>query len=194
MSILEALGQICRLPQRERLIALLRQQAPTWLMQMPWLLTPEDRERLPYELHGTTRDRMLREFAAVIDTLTATTPLLLVLEDLHWSDYATLDLIAFLARSRTPAQLLVLGTYRPVEAMIQEHPLRTVVYGLQRQEQGMALPLEDLSAAAVATSDSPLPRSPVPGRVGRVAASAYERQSTVCGDPGGGLASSRGPG
>lgn len=151
LPILEALGQICRLPQRERLIALLRQQAPTWLMQMPWLLTPEDRERLPYELHGTTRDRMLREFAAVIDTLTATTPLLLVLEDLHWSDYATLDLIAFLARSRTPAQLLVLGTYRPVEAMIQEHPLRTVVYELQRQEQGMALPLEDLSAAAVAT-------------------------------------------
>jgi predicted ATPase/DNA-binding winged helix-turn-helix (wHTH) protein len=151
LPILEALGQLCRLPQGERLVTLLRQQAPTWLVQMPWLLTPEDRERLSYELHGTTRDRMLREFAAVIDTLTAAAPLLLVLEDLHWSDYATLDLLAFLARSRTPAQLLVLGTYRPVEAMIQEHPLRAVVYGLQRQGQGMGLPLEGLSAAAVAT-------------------------------------------
>ena len=151
LPILEALGQLCRLPQGAQLVELLRQQAPTWLVQMPWLLTPEDREHLPYELHGATRDRMLREFAAVMDTLTAETPLLLVLEDLHWSDYATLDLLAVLARHRTPARLLVLGTYRPIEAMVQEHPLRTVVYGLQRQGYGLKLPLEGLSDSAVAT-------------------------------------------
>ena len=72
----------------------------------------------------------------VLDTLTAETPLVLVLEDLHWSDYATLDLLAFLARRHTPAQLLMLGTYRPVEVIVQEHPLRTVVYDLQRHGHG----------------------------------------------------------
>ena len=90
-------------------MALLRQQAPTWLVQMPWLLTEADRQQWRYELQGTTRERMLREFAEVLETLTAETPLLLVLEDLHWSDYATLDLLALLARRQTPARLLMLG-------------------------------------------------------------------------------------
>jgi len=107
-------------------VALLRQQAPTWLVQMPWLLSAADRERLQHELHGATRERMLREFAAVVDALTAETLLLLILEDLHWSDYATLDLLALLARRRTPARLFVLGTYRPGEVSVQGHPLRTV--------------------------------------------------------------------
>ena len=151
LPILEALGQLCQLPHGERLVALLRQQAPTWLGQMPWLLTSEDRDRLHDELHGITRARMLRELATVLDTLTADTPLVLVLEDLHWSDYATLDLLAFLARRYTPAQLLMLGTYRPVEVIVQEHPLQTVVYELQRQGHGREIALESLSAGAVAT-------------------------------------------
>ena len=52
---------------------------------------------------------MLREFAEVVDTLTVDTPLLLMLEDLHWSDHATLDVLFLLARRRTPARLLLLG-------------------------------------------------------------------------------------
>ena len=44
---------------------------------------------------------------------TAQHPLILVLEDLHWSDTATLEWLAYIARRRDPARLLVLGTYRP---------------------------------------------------------------------------------
>ena len=116
LPVLEALGQLCRGAGGERLVTLLRQHAPTWFVQMPWLLTSADREQLHDELQGATRERMLREFAEVVDRLTAETPLVLILEDLHWSDYATLDLLALLARRRTPARLLVLGTYRPVES------------------------------------------------------------------------------
>jgi tetratricopeptide (TPR) repeat protein len=88
LPILEALGQLCQPSPGERLVALLRQQAPTWLGQMPWLPTPEDRDRLHDELHGTTRARMLRELATVLDTLTADTPLVLVLEHLGYPDQA----------------------------------------------------------------------------------------------------------
>ena len=120
LPVLEALGQLCTGAGGERLVTLLRQHAPTWLVQMPWLLTAAHREQLRDELQGVTRERMLREFAEVVDALTAETPLLLVLEDLHWSDYATLDLLALLARRRTPARLLVLGTYRPVETIVHQ--------------------------------------------------------------------------
>jgi predicted ATPase len=93
---------------------------------------------------------MLRECAEVVDALTAETLLLLILEDLHWSDYATLDLLALLARRRTPARLFVLGTYRPGEVSVPGHPLHTVTQALQRQGYGTELALEGLSEAAVA--------------------------------------------
>ena len=41
-----------------------------------------------------------------------TVPLVLILEDLHWSDYSTLDLISYLARQRQRAHLMLIGTYR----------------------------------------------------------------------------------
>jgi DNA-binding winged helix-turn-helix (wHTH) protein/tetratricopeptide (TPR) repeat protein len=149
LPVLEALGQLCRQPDGEHLVAVLRQQAPTWLVQMPWLLSADDRSRLQHELVGATRERMLRECAEMMDTLTAESPLLLVLEDLHWSDYATLDLLALLARRRMPARLMVLGTYRPVEVIVQQHPLRTVAEDLQRQGHSTELSLTLLSEAAV---------------------------------------------
>ena len=140
LPILEALGRLCRTPRGEQLIPLLRQRAPTWLVQMPWLLRPEDRELLRQELQGTTRERMLREFAEVVDTLTVDTPLLLMLEDLHWSDHATLDVLFLLARRRTPARLLLLGTYRPVETVVHGHPLRTVTHELRWHGYSTELP------------------------------------------------------
>jgi predicted ATPase/DNA-binding winged helix-turn-helix (wHTH) protein len=150
LPVLEALEQLCRGPGGEGLVTLLRQHAPTWLVQLPWLLTAADREQLRYELQGATRERMLREFAEAVDTLTAETPLLLLLEDLHWSDSATLDLLALLVRRRTPARLLVVGTYRPVAALVPPHPLRTVVQDMQRYGAATELPLAGLSAEAVA--------------------------------------------
>jgi len=82
--------------------------------------------------------------------LTVETPLVLVLEDVHWSDYATLDLVAWLARRQEPARLLLLGTYRPVEVMTRGHPLRDVQQTLQMHGHCAELPLAFLSEAAVA--------------------------------------------
>jgi DNA-binding winged helix-turn-helix (wHTH) protein len=151
LPILEALGALCRGPGGARLVALLRQQAPTWAAQMPWVLTAAQRVQVLNELQGATRERMLREGAEVLDTLTTERPLVLVLEDLHWSDYATVDLLALLARRRTPARLLVLGTYRPGEVRMPQHPLPVVVLDLQRHGLATEIPLRGLSAEAVAT-------------------------------------------
>ena len=89
------------------------------------VLSTADHEALRHELLGATQARMLREMAAWIEALTVETPLVLVLEDLHWSDYATLDLVAWLARRQEPARLLLVGTYRPVEVMTRGTPYAT---------------------------------------------------------------------
>src|SRR5262245_5966586 len=150
LPVLEALGRLCREPGHAHVIARLRQVAPMWLVQMPWLLSATDREALQRELLGATRERMLREMAELLEDVTAQTPLLLVLEDLHWSDTATLDLLAYLARRQEPARLLLLGTYRPVEVIVSGHPLKVLKHELELHGHCAELPLELLSEAEVA--------------------------------------------
>lgn len=151
MPILEAWGRMCREPGGQALITLLARVAPTWLAQMPWLVSPEDFALLQSRVLATTRERMLREMAEAIETLTAEQPLVLVLEDLHWSDYSTLDLLTWLARRQEPARLFLIGAYRPSDVKQQDHPLGAVVQDIQRRGQGVELPLPLLTPAAVET-------------------------------------------
>jgi tetratricopeptide (TPR) repeat protein len=130
-------------------VALLEQQAPTWLVQMPGLVRPADLETLRRRVAGATQDRMLCELAEALDLLTMRQPLLLVLEDLHWSDYSTFDLLAVLARRRESSRLLLLGTYRLPDALQRGHPLHTVHHELQWHGQCAELPLPLLPEAAV---------------------------------------------
>jgi predicted ATPase len=149
MPVLEALGRLCRQPDGQRLIELLDQYAPTWLVQMPTLLSPDKLAALKQKVVGVTPERMLREMAEAVEAFTAEQVLILVLEDLHWSDYATLELLAMLARRREAARLLMIGTYRPVEMLVHEHPLRGVKQELQLHGHCRELALEFLTEQAV---------------------------------------------
>src|SRR5258708_10021476 len=116
---------------------------------MPSVVSPSERGALQLQLSGANRERMLREMAEAIETLTLESPLLLVLEDLHWSDYSTLDLVSYLARRQDPARLLVIGTYRPVDVIVGDHPLKSVKRELQAHGLCHELPLEYLSERAI---------------------------------------------
>ena len=136
-------------PQGAPLVAVLRQYAPSWLVHLPALLASEDRERLEHTASGVTPARMLRELAEALEVLTATRPLVLVLEDLHWSDRATVEWLAYVVRRRDPARLLILGTYRPVDVLVHAHPLHAIAAELRHHPQYAELVLDYLSAAAV---------------------------------------------
>jgi predicted ATPase len=86
MPVLEALDRLAR-SSRETLDAL-RRYAPTWLVQMPWLLGAEEVRDLRSVVGEATRTRMLREMTRALEVLSAARPLVIVLEDLHWADVA----------------------------------------------------------------------------------------------------------
>ena len=131
LPVLEAFGRLLREPGADRVIRVLETHAPTWLVQLPWLEHREDRETLRRQLLGVTKERMLREMAEALEALSAAIPVLLVLEDLHWSDYSTLDLLAMLARRQESARLLVVGSYRAVDVIVAGHPLRGLLQELR---------------------------------------------------------------
>ncbi len=143
LPFLEAIGRLCR--EQPQVIDVLRTHAPMWLMQMPSLVGASEREALSREMTGATRERMLREIGDALQTLTAELRLVLILEDLHWSDYSTLDLIAYLANQRQSAHLMLIGTYRTVELVLTGHPLKAVQRELRAKQQCHELPLEYLS-------------------------------------------------
>lgn len=111
LPVLEALGRLGRAAEGEQLVEALMRHAPTWLVELPGLLGDADLEAAQRRAQGTSRERMLRELVEALEALTADAPLVLILEDLHWSDSATIDLLGMLARRREPARLLVVATY-----------------------------------------------------------------------------------
>jgi len=147
LPVLEAIGRLCH--EHPEVVDVLRAHAPMWVLQLPSLVSASDRELLSRQVFGATRERMLREMGEALEVLTADMPLVLILEDLHWSDYSTLDLISYLARQRHPAQLMLIGTYRPVELIVTGHPLKAVKRELLARQQCEELPLEYLTSDAV---------------------------------------------
>ena len=150
MPVLEALSRLGREPGGERVVELLNQFAPTWLAQMPELLAPAERGRLQGENRGVTQQRMLREMTQALEALSAEAPLVLLLEDLHWSDFSTVELISAIARRSEAARLLIVGTYRSVEMLVYDHPLRTMKQELELHRNCEELRLKPLSEEDVA--------------------------------------------
>jgi DNA-binding winged helix-turn-helix (wHTH) protein len=96
LHLLEALRELCTL--KPELPGLMRAVAPTWIVQMPWLLSETDRAALHRDLSGVHPDRMVRELLELLHRLSASQPAVLVTEDLHWSDPATLRMMEHFAR------------------------------------------------------------------------------------------------
>ncbi len=150
MPLFEALTGLYQQHNHARLAATLSKHAPLWLLQMPSLVSAAKLEALQRATLGATPKRMLREIAEAFEALTVDVPLVLVLEDLHWSDHSTLNFISYLGQRSTPARLLLIGTYRPSEAMSKGHSITTIKQDLQMHRQCQELALELLNEHAVA--------------------------------------------
>ena len=169
LPVLEALGQLCRQPGGEQVVMLLSRYAPTWLVQMPALVSDTEFEALQRKAQGATRERMLREMAEAIEALTAERPLVLVIEDVHWSDHSTLDLLSLLAQRRGPARLFLLATYRPADVVVSRHPLKALKQELQVHGRCEELPLGFLTTVEVNQYlAARFPQQQFPSALGRI--------------------------
>jgi len=92
--------------------------------------------------------------AAVVRELEERAPTILVVDDVHWADEATLDVLRLVARRLDTLRALLVVTYRG-EALDPAHPLRIVLGELTSGPSIQKLHLEPLSAAAVAELAGP---------------------------------------
>ena len=115
LPLLEALERHCREPGGRLIIERLHHVAPTWLYQMLNVLEPEEIALLQQKVSHINSGRMLREGADFFETLSNNSPFILILDNSHWSDEFTLDLLNFLMFRCSAAKLLIIVSYRPCE-------------------------------------------------------------------------------
>ena len=106
--------------------------------------TPELADAAPAD----SRLRLFQEALLVLERLSGESPVVLVLEDLHWADASTLDLLAFLAYGLARARVLLLASYR-AEEVAPGDPLQRLVSGVTGARAAISLELEPLDRDSV---------------------------------------------
>ena len=111
---------------------------------------------------GLARQQMFGAVLSLLSELAVDSPVLLVIEDLHWADATTRHLVTFLARMLHRERVAIVGTYR-ADDLDRRHPLRGVIAELLRLPMVALVELGPLSAAALTeilnVPDAPLPLS-----------------------------------
>jgi predicted ATPase len=98
---------------------------------------------------GGRTSQLLELVLGVLGRLAAERPLLLVIEDLHWADASTLDLVALLVRALRGVRVLLVVTYRSDE-LHRGHPLRPLLTGWERVRSVQHIELPRFARAEVA--------------------------------------------
>ena len=146
LPIFDALAELCAGTQGRAAREAMLQHAPNWASNIPALGAPQ----APAGVRRTTASHMLSELSAALSAMAAIRPTILVLEDLHQSDKASIELIAYLAKRRDPARLMIVGSYRNQPGKRDPAGLGAMVRELRAHKQCEAIQLHSLKEAEVA--------------------------------------------
>jgi predicted ATPase len=151
LPVLEALENLLRGASGEAAARAMRLLAPAWYSRVAPLAGVDLAGGPTAAASATTQEQLKREFLALVEELSRSRPLVLFLDDVHWADASTVDLLAFLGARCAGLRLLVLLTYRPTELLLGQHPFGPVQLELQRHGVCRELPLGFLGRAEVET-------------------------------------------
>lgn len=147
--VLDALARLIRSEADPAIAHTLTSVSPGWALQLAAAMPPQYRMTQQALTTGAAGNRMLREICEFLEVWSQQRPLVLILEDLHWSDHATVDMLSALARRPCNARLMVIGTYRPEDIEITQHPLGQLIGDLRLRKRCHDIVLEPLGERAI---------------------------------------------
>jgi DNA-binding NarL/FixJ family response regulator len=139
---------------------------------------------------GLVQQQLFGAVLGMLAELAGASPVLLVLEDLHWADRSTRDLLTFLSRMLHRERLAIAATYR-TDDMHRRHPLRQVVAELARLPSVTTVALGPLDALAMAEhlmslSGRPLDAQTLDSLITRAEGNAYYAEELLAAASAGG--------
>jgi predicted ATPase len=126
-------------------LQLLAAHAPSWMARLPGSAASAIQSKGGYTEDAATYARMIREMVDVLERIAMESPVALILEDLQWADTATLSLMASVARPRTPAAVVVLGTSVPFATLDGSDLLKALKQSLHVHKRCVEITLPALS-------------------------------------------------
>jgi predicted ATPase len=132
LPFLEALDDLLHGADGAAAAQLMRVLAPSWYAQLA-PLAAGDAALAPAlaEARAASQEQRKRELGVFLLELARRRPLVLYLDDVHWADPSSVDLLAYLGGRCAGARLLLLLAYRPSDLALGNHPLGPVKLELQ---------------------------------------------------------------
>jgi DNA-binding CsgD family transcriptional regulator len=147
-------GILRDLTRGDGLVALRSELQPSVVEALAWLLPEFDEPTTP---SSGTRMRMFGALLSLLEHLARKRQVLLIVEDVHWADESTWDLLVYLATNASGSPILFLVTHRD---LAMRHPLRNRMAGLSRDHRVLALSLTGLRRADVTVQATALTGAP----------------------------------
>jgi tetratricopeptide (TPR) repeat protein len=141
LPFFDALGNLLLGPGRDRTTELLRDWAPTICVQFRAGLLPDPDGSLHRQAVGATKDRLAREAGDFVEAASRDFPVVLYLEDLHWIDPASVDLLHHMACRVARQRALIIATYRPADMDAGNAPMKRCALDLVARGVGRELTL-----------------------------------------------------
>jgi tetratricopeptide (TPR) repeat protein len=149
LPFLDAFGRLLSTRARDQAVDLLRTWAPTVGVSMPPALVPDPDGLLHRQTAGATRERLVREAGDFFEAAARQYPIVLLIEDLHWGDAASIDLVCHLGRRIARQRTLLLITYRPSDVEALNPQLKRGALDLRTAGLAHELPLGPLTVPEV---------------------------------------------
>lgn len=147
LPLLETLDGLLRTDRTGTVGNLLKSLAPGWYVQLISVRPEEDTAGLPPapEPVRGSQERLKRELHALLAALSRLRPVVFFLDDLHWADASSVDVLAFLTSRIEKLNVLIVITYRPSEMQLQKHPFLQLKLELQAHGLCREIPLDFLT-------------------------------------------------
>jgi DNA-binding SARP family transcriptional activator/predicted ATPase len=149
LPLLDALESLLRADTRGAIAHLMQQHAPNWYAQVAPALQPVGQGKAP-QVQAASQERLKRELNTFFREVCRLRPLVVFLDDVHWVDASTVDIMSYVANQMNTAQMLIIATYRPSELQLAKHPFGALKLHLQGEGVCQELTLELLTSEDVA--------------------------------------------
>jgi predicted ATPase/predicted Ser/Thr protein kinase len=132
LPFLEALDSLIQGDGGAAVAQRMKAVAPTWYVQLA-PLAADDPALAPVlaEVKGASQERRKRELGLFLHEMSSRRPLVVFLDDVHWADPSSIDLLAYLGSKCAGLRLLLVLTYRPSDLALSNHPFGPVKLELQ---------------------------------------------------------------
>ncbi|HLJ96108.1 MAG TPA: protein kinase [Gemmataceae bacterium] len=132
LPFLEALDSLVHGRDGEQVARILKVVAPTWYIQLAPVARDESSfARVLEEAKTASQERLKRELTAFLQELSRLRPVILFIDDTHWADVSTVDLLAYIGSRCSAMRLLLVLAYRPADLLLSKHPFLPVKLELQ---------------------------------------------------------------